>query len=139
MRYLRFLIVGIMFGIILTKSEAVSWFRIYEMFRFQAFHMYGIIISAIGVGNISVALLKRLKLRALNHERIKIPQKKLSIYRYAFWRNAFRIGVGVNWCLPKTNICTSRKWLFYILRYTHECDCRYLVLWLTPRLFASLK
>jgi len=47
MKYLKFLIVGIIFGIVLVKSEAVSWYRIYEMFRFESFHMYGIIGTAV--------------------------------------------------------------------------------------------
>jgi len=50
MKVIKFLLVGIFFGIVLVKSEAVSWFRIYEMFRFQSFHMYGIIGTAIASG-----------------------------------------------------------------------------------------
>ncbi|MGB2232876.1 MAG: YeeE/YedE family protein, partial [Flavobacteriaceae bacterium] len=59
MKYVKFLVVGIFFGIIMTKSEAVSWFRIQEMFRFQSFHMYGIIGSALGLGVIIIQLIKR--------------------------------------------------------------------------------
>ena len=50
MKNIKFLIIGIVFGIILSKSEVVSWYRIYEMFKFQSFHMYGVIGSAVGVG-----------------------------------------------------------------------------------------
>ena len=63
---LKFLIIGIFFGIILVKSEVVSWFRIQEMFRFQSFHMYGVIGSAVVVGIISVLLLKKFKIKTIN-------------------------------------------------------------------------
>ncbi len=54
---LMYVVLGILFGIILTKSEVISWFRIQEMFRFQSFHMYGVIGSAIAVGAVSLALI----------------------------------------------------------------------------------
>ena len=50
MKHLKFLIIGIIFGIILSKSEVVSWYRIFEMFKFQSFHMYGVIGSAVAIG-----------------------------------------------------------------------------------------
>ena len=50
MKYIKFLLVGIVFGIVLVKSEAVSWYRIYEMFKFESFHMYGIIGTAVITG-----------------------------------------------------------------------------------------
>ena len=61
MRYFKFLLVGIFFGIVLVKSEAVSWYRIYEMFRFQSFHMYGIIGTAIASGILFLQISKKLK------------------------------------------------------------------------------
>ena len=64
MKFLKYLLVGIVFGIVLTKSEAVSWYRIYEMFQFQSFHMYGIIMTAIAVGVIGVQIIKRKKFAA---------------------------------------------------------------------------
>ena len=63
MKYLKFLLVGIFFGIVLVKSEAVSWFRIYEMFRFQSFHMYGIIGTAIATGLLFLQISKRKHLK----------------------------------------------------------------------------
>ena len=63
MKYLKFLIVGIIFGIILVKSEAVSWYRIYEMFMFESFHMYGIIGTALFFGIIFIQLIKRKKIK----------------------------------------------------------------------------
>ena len=59
MKSLKFLFVGFIFGIVLTKSEAVSWYRIYEMFMFQSFHMYGIIMVAIVVGVIGIQIFHR--------------------------------------------------------------------------------
>jgi uncharacterized membrane protein YedE/YeeE len=76
MKYLKFLILGTLFGIILTKTEAISWFRIQEMFRFQSFHMYGILGSAVLVGVISVQLIKRMKLKSISGEQIVIADKQ---------------------------------------------------------------
>ncbi|MCH2035098.1 MAG: YeeE/YedE family protein [Tenacibaculum sp.] len=59
MKYVRFLFIGILFGIILSKSEAISWYRIYEMFKFQSFHMYGIIGTAVFTSMILMFLFKR--------------------------------------------------------------------------------
>ena len=75
MRLLRFLLVGILFGIVMTKSEAVSWFRIQEMFRFQSFHMYGIIGVAVVVGAIMHALIKKSGLKNLYGEIISFKDK----------------------------------------------------------------
>ena len=65
MKNLKYLVIGTWFGILLTKSEAVSWFRIQEMFRFQAFHMYGIIGLAVVVGMISLLVIKKFKIKSL--------------------------------------------------------------------------
>ena len=75
MKNIKFLIYGIIFGIILTKAEVISWFRIQEMFRFQSFHMYGIIGSAVVVGAISILLIKKFKLKSSNGENIIFPVK----------------------------------------------------------------
>jgi uncharacterized membrane protein YedE/YeeE len=78
MKYLKFLLAGIAFGIILIKAEVVSWFRIQEMFRFQSFHMYGIIGSAVVVGMISILLIKKFKVKTVNKEPIVIVPKKFN-------------------------------------------------------------
>lgn len=75
---LKYLIVGILFGIIFVKAEIVSWFRIQEMFRLQSFHMYGIIGSAVVVGMISVFLIKKFKIKTIYGEPIKISPKTFS-------------------------------------------------------------
>jgi uncharacterized membrane protein YedE/YeeE len=74
--YCKYLIAGILFGIILVKSEVVSWFRIQEMFRLQSFHMYGVIGSAIATGIISVQIIKRFNIKTIDGERIELLQKK---------------------------------------------------------------
>ena len=75
---LKFTIAGILFGIILVKSEVISWFRIQEMFRLQSFHMYGVIGSAIIVGIISVFIIKKFKIRSVDGEEIRFEPKKFN-------------------------------------------------------------
>jgi uncharacterized protein len=74
--YIKYLVAGILFGIILVKSEVISWFRIQEMFRLQSFHMYGVIGSAVVTGIISVQIIKRFNIKTINRERIKLSQKE---------------------------------------------------------------
>jgi uncharacterized membrane protein YedE/YeeE len=78
MKNIKFLLVGVLFGTVLTKTEAISWFRIQEMFRFQSFHMYGIIGSAIAVGMLSVWLIKKFKVKSIEGEEILIVDKQFS-------------------------------------------------------------
>lgn len=73
---LKYFIIGIWFGILLTKSEAISWFRIQEMFRLQSFHMYGLIGSAVVVGIISIALMKKFSIKTIYGNPIVFPQKR---------------------------------------------------------------
>ena len=95
-RLLPYLLVGIYFGIIFTKSEVISWYRIQEMFRFQAFHMYGIIGSAIAVAALSVQIIKRKGIRAFDGSQINIPPKVMgSGTRY--WLGGTFFGLG--WAL----------------------------------------
>ncbi len=78
MKNLKFLFLGTLFGFILIKAEVISWFRIQEMFRFQSFHMYGIICSAIVVGMISVFLIKKFNVKTFSGEEIKIAPKEFN-------------------------------------------------------------
>ncbi|HEX6180037.1 MAG TPA: DUF6691 family protein [Chitinophagaceae bacterium] len=73
---LKFTVAGILFGIILLKSEVISWFRIQEMFRLQSFHMFLVLGSAVVTGVISVLLIKKFKIRTINGEPITFPVKK---------------------------------------------------------------
>lgn len=94
MRYLKFLFIGMFFGIVLTKAEVISWFRIQEMFRFQSFHMYGIIGSAVAVGMLSVLLIKKYNIKTISGEQVKIEPKK-------FHKGFFIGGVifGLGWAM----------------------------------------
>lgn len=73
---LKYLIVGAFFGIVLVKSEVISWFRIQEMFRLQSFHMYGVIGTAVITGAISILLLKKFKVKSFGGEDIVFTKKK---------------------------------------------------------------
>jgi uncharacterized membrane protein YedE/YeeE len=95
MRMSRYILVGILLGFILYKSEAVSWFRIYEMFRFQSFHMYGIIGSAIVSGIIIVQIIKRKRIKNVEGEEITIKDKAKTYPRYLI--GGFIFGIG--WAL----------------------------------------
>lgn len=89
-------LLGILFGITLTKAEVISWFRIQEMFRFQAFHMYGIIGSAIAVAAGSNLLLKRRQTQALCEEPPAIPVQSIG-WGYRYWIGGTIFGLG--WAL----------------------------------------
>lgn len=89
------LLIGIFFGILLFKSEAASWFRIYEMFQFDSFHMYGIIGSALVLGIILIQSIKRFNLKSFYGEQIDIPPKEKSVKRYLFGGILF----GLGWAL----------------------------------------
>ena len=93
---IRYFALGCLFGIVLLKSEAVSWFRIQEMFRFHSFQMYGVIISAVVVAGLSLALLRRAGVSALTGEAIAIPAKTLG-KGYRYWIGGTMFGVG--WAL----------------------------------------
>ncbi len=94
--YLKYLVIGTVFGFVLMKSEVVSWFRIQEMFRFDAFHMYGIIGVAVIVGIISVQIIKRNNMKDANGNPISIPPKDASqVKRYLIGGSMF----GLGWAL----------------------------------------
>lgn len=73
---IKYLIVGVLFGIVFVKAEIISWFRIQEMFRLQSFHMYGVIGSAVVVGMISVFLIKKFNIKTLNGEMVVFHPKE---------------------------------------------------------------
>lgn len=75
---LKYLGMGVLFGIALVKSQVISWFRIQEMFRLQSFHMFGVIGSAIAVGMISVLLIKKFNIKTVYGEKIVLPEKKFN-------------------------------------------------------------
>ena len=100
-----YLVVGVLFGIVITKGEVISWFRIQEMFRFQGFHMYGVFLTALPTAIVSVQWLKR---RGVAHHRRRsdqIPPKPLGDgIRYACRRRALRPGLGADRRLPRSTL-----------------------------------
>ena len=92
MKFLKYILVGFFFGIVLTKAEAVSWYRIYEMFQFQSFHMYGIIMTAIATGVIGIQIIKRNKLKDIDGNLLTIQDKEKGSARY--WIGGVLFGLG---------------------------------------------
>ncbi|MDX1741064.1 MAG: DUF6691 family protein [Rhodothermales bacterium] len=98
---LKYFLVGIALGIVFTKSEVISWFRIQEMFRFQAFHMYGVIGAAVVVAVISVFLIKKRHARTFGGAEINIPPKVLGKgYRYWIGGTIFGLGWAMTGACP---------------------------------------
>ncbi len=95
MKQLRFIIAGILFGIIMSKSEAFSWYRIQEMFRFQSFHMFGIIGVAVVMGALGIFLIRKFNLKDFNGNEIILPNKEGGFSRYLFGGIIF----GLGWAL----------------------------------------
>ncbi|MEO9484612.1 MAG: DUF6691 family protein [Ekhidna sp.] len=100
MKFIKFLVLGILFGIILTKGEVISWYRIYEMFRFQSFHMYGVIGSSVLLGMFMIQVIKRRQIKALDGEPIKIEPKERSFARYIIGGTIFGLGWALTGACP---------------------------------------
>ena len=101
MKGLKFILAGVVFGIIMAKSEAISWYRIQEMFRFQSFHMYGIIGTAVTLGVLAVFLIKKLGLRDTEGNPIVFQDKDKSWKKYIIGGSIF----GLGWAL--TGACSG--------------------------------
>ncbi len=97
-KYIKFLFVGIIFGIVLVKSEAVSWYRIYEMFKFESFHMYGIIGTAVITGIILLLISKNFK--NINGGLMTVPKKDKGFTRYILGGTIFGLGWALSGACP---------------------------------------
>jgi hypothetical protein len=95
MKYITYILIGFFFGVIMYKSEAASWFRIYEMFEFGSFHMYGIIGSALILGILGVQFIKRNNIKAMGGEEMQLNPKNKSVPRYLIGGVIF----GLGWAL----------------------------------------
>jgi len=95
MKHVVYLIIGFFFGIVLYKSEAASWFRIYEMFRFGSFHMYGLMGSALVLGISGISLIKKYNIKAFGDTPMQIKPKKKTVARYLIGGIIF----GLGWAL----------------------------------------
>jgi uncharacterized membrane protein YedE/YeeE len=100
MKYIKFLLTGIFFGIVMSKAEIISWFRIYEMFRFDSFHMYGVIGSAVILGMLFVKYTKRKELCCIEKKPIAFNDKAISIYRYLIGGVIFGLGWAMTGACP---------------------------------------
>ncbi len=100
MRFLSYLILGVFFGIIMFKSEAASWFRIYEMFQFGSFHMYGIIGSAVIIGIIGVQFIKKKNLKTIDQQEMQLNPKDFSISGYLIGGIIFGLGWALTGACP---------------------------------------
>ena len=92
---IKFLLLGVFFGIVMAKAQVISWFRIYEMFRFESFHMYGIIGSAVVLGVIIVQFIKRSNLKSIDGTIITIEPKPKTYKASIFGGILF----GLGWAL----------------------------------------
>lgn len=100
MKLLKFLLAGVLFGIVMAKSEAFSWYRIYEMFHFQSFHMYGIIGTAVVLGMAGVAFIKKFKIRDIDGNPITFHPKEKSVWRYLLGGTIFGLGWALSGACP---------------------------------------
>ncbi len=112
MRMSRYILVGILLGFTLYKTEAVSWFRIFEMFHFQSFHMYGIIGTAVVSGILIVQIIRRYHLKSVEGQEIVIPPKNKTYPRYVI--GGFIFGLG--WALA--GICPAPMFILLGSGYT---------------------
>jgi uncharacterized membrane protein YedE/YeeE len=100
MKFIIYILTGTLFGIVMTKSEAASWYRIQEMFRFQSFHMYGIISTAIVFGMIAIYLIKKLKARDISGNPIVFHDKHRAYPRYLIGGIIFGLGWAITGSCP---------------------------------------
>ena len=100
MKGLKYILTGLVFGVIMAKSEAISWYRIQEMFRFQSFHMYGIIGTAVVLGVIAVALIKKFRIKDTQGNPINFQDKDKSWPRYIIGGSIFGLGWALTGACP---------------------------------------
>lgn len=117
MKLFSFFSVGVLFGIIMTKSEAISWFRIHEMFRFESFHMYGIIGVAVILGIIVIYGMKKSKMKTLRDTFVTYTPMKLKVSRHLLAGTIF----GLGWALagacpgPMLTMLGHGFWIFIVV------------------------
>jgi len=100
MKFIKYLLAGVLFGITLTKAEIISWYRIYEMFRFESFHMYGVIGSAIMLGALVTFFLKKTGAKDSSGNTIVIPPKEKGFIRYIVGGTIFGAGWAMTGACP---------------------------------------
>ncbi|MDW3211419.1 MAG: DUF6691 family protein [Reichenbachiella sp.] len=100
MKFAKYLFTGILFGVVLTKAEVISWYRIYEMFSFQSFHMFGIIGSAVLLGIMITQSIKRFKIKSSSGNPIHIAPKDKGIARLLIGGTCFGLGWAMTGACP---------------------------------------
>ena len=100
MKYLKYLLVGIIFGITLSKAEVISWYRIYEMFKLQSFHMYGVIGSAVVIGIFLMYFFKKGILKTYQRKVIVVADKKKGLWRNLLGGTIFGLGWALGGSCP---------------------------------------
>ena len=100
MKDLKFLLIGIFFGVLMTKSEAISWYRIYEMFRFESFHMYGIIGAAVVLGATFVFLARKNEWKSADGQPFQFYEYPKTWKRYFFGGTLFGLGWAMTGACP---------------------------------------
>jgi uncharacterized membrane protein YedE/YeeE len=99
-KYIKFILTGVLFGIVLTKGEIISWYRIQEMFRFQGFHMYGVIGSAVVLGAVVLLLAKKFGWKTIESVKISPPEKTKAWKNYLFGGIIFGLGWALTGACP---------------------------------------
>ncbi len=107
MKLIKFFFLGLLFGVVLSKAEIISWYRIQEMFRFHAFHMYGVIGSAVILGIISLQIIKRNRIINVEGNLFGFPDKESGFYRYIIGGSIF----GMGWAL--TGSCPGPMYILF--------------------------
>lgn len=100
MKSIKFILAGILFGIIMSKSEAISWYRMQEMFRFQSFHMFGLMGTAVVLGSIAVFLIKKFGVKDYTGSPIVFRDKDKSFPRYIIGGTIFGLGWALTGACP---------------------------------------
>ena len=100
MKFIKFLLVGIVFGIVLSKAEVISWYRIIEMFRFESFHMYGVIGTAVLTGILGIQILKKWQIKSIEGKNIEIMPKEKGWLRYLLGGSIFGLGWAMTGACP---------------------------------------
>ncbi len=96
MKNIKFLVLGVFFAIVLSKTQAISWYRFYEMFKFQSFHMYGIIGGAVVISMIFMQLFKRGIIKDIHGNKIYPTQKKKGVISTLLGGAIFGLGWGIS-------------------------------------------
>jgi len=115
MKWIKFLISGTFFGVIMSKAEIISWFRIYEMFRFESFRMYGVIGSAVIVGAVGVAIIKKSDIKSIYGEKINFNTKDKTFFRYIIGGTIFGLGWAMTGACPGPLFVLLGKGIWSIL------------------------